>query len=102
MPRRADLRSICLIGSGPIVNGQAELILARELAEDGVLDLLAVELIGASLESIRCAEDRELFREAVRRAGLKVPESVIVRAPEDLPPDLALPVVLRPAFTLGG
>jgi carbamoyl-phosphate synthase large subunit len=48
------------------------------------------------------AEDRELFRETVRKTGLRVPESTIVTAPTDLPAELSFPVILRPAFTLGG
>jgi carbamoyl-phosphate synthase large subunit len=173
MPRRRDLRSICLIGSGPIVIGQAcefdyagsqalkvlredgfrtivvnsnpatimtdpgfadrtylepldlygvadvlgrerpdallptlggqtALNLALELVAAGVLEALDIELIGAGPDVIRRAEDRELFRETVRLAGLKVPESTIVTDPADLPIDLSFPVILRPAFTLGG
>jgi carbamoyl-phosphate synthase large subunit len=172
VPRRADLESICLIGSGPIVIGQAcefdyagcqalkvlradgfrtivvnsnpatimtdpgfadrtylepldlegvtdvlarerpsallptmggqtALNLARELAEAGVLEELGVELIGAPLEVIRRAEDRELFRAAVRECGLQVPGSRIVTAVEELG-GVSLPAVIRPAFTLGG
>ncbi|MFL5933693.1 MAG: carbamoyl-phosphate synthase large subunit, partial [Gaiellaceae bacterium] len=173
MPRRRDLRSICLIGSGPIVIGQAcefdyagcqalkvlredgfrtivvnsnpatimtdpgfadrtylepldveavadvlgrerpdallptmggqtALNIGLELAERGVLEALGIELIGAPPEVIRRAEDRELFRETVREAGLKVPESLVVTSPADVPADLAFPLILRPAFTLGG
>src|SRR5437762_1210548 len=173
MPRRRDLRSICLIGSGPIVIGQAcefdyagsqalkvlredgfrtivvnsnpatimtdpgfadrtylepldldgvadvlgrerpdallptlggqtALNLALALDDRGVLESLGIELIGAGPEVIRRAEDRELFRETVRAAGLRVPESTIVTRPEDAPVDLTFPVILRPAFTLGG
>jgi carbamoyl-phosphate synthase large subunit len=173
MPRRRDLRSICLIGSGPIVIGQAcefdyagsqalkvlredgfrtivvnsnpatimtdpgfadrtylepldlagvadvlgrerpdallptlggqtALNLAMELVAEGVLEALGIELIGAGPEVIRRAEDRELFRETVRLAGLKVPESTIVSSPDDVPVELSFPVILRPAFTLGG
>jgi carbamoyl-phosphate synthase large subunit len=172
LPRRADLRSVCLIGSGPIVIGQAcefdyagcqalkvlredgfrtvvvnsnpatimtdpgfadrtylepldlegvaavlererpdallptmggqtALNLARELAEEGVLELLGVELIGASLEAIRRAEDRELFRDAMRSVGLRVPESRVVTSVNELE-GIGLPAVIRPAFTLGG
>jgi carbamoyl-phosphate synthase large subunit len=172
MPRRNDLHSICLIGSGPIVIGQAcefdyagcqalkvlredgfrtivvnsnpatimtdpgfadrtylepldlagvtdvlerehpdallstmggqtALNLARELAENGILDGLGVELIGAGLEAIRRAEDRELFRDAVRSVGLRVPESRVVTSLDELE-GVALPAVVRPAFTLGG
>jgi carbamoyl-phosphate synthase large subunit len=173
MPRRRDLRSICLIGSGPIVIGQAcefdyagsqalkvlredgfrtivvnsnpatimtdpgfadrtylepldlagvadvlgqerpdallptlggqtALNLAMELVAEGVLDALGIELIGAGPDVIRRAEDREIFRETVRLAGLKVPESTIVSSPEEGPAELSFPVILRPAFTLGG
>jgi carbamoyl-phosphate synthase large subunit len=173
LPRRPDLRSICLIGSGPIVIGQAcefdyagcqalkvlredgfrtvvvnsnpatimtdpgfadrtylepldveavadvlgrerpdallptmggqtALNIGLELAETGVLEALGIELIGAPPEVIRRAEDRELFRETVREAGLKVPESLVVTSLRDVPAELAFPVILRPAFTLGG
>jgi carbamoyl-phosphate synthase large subunit len=173
MPRRRDLRSICLIGSGPIVIGQAcefdyagsqalkvlredgfktivvnsnpatimtdpgfadrtylepldlagvadvlgrerpdallptlggqtALNLAMELVGEGVLEALGIELIGAGPEVIRRAEDREQFRETVRLAGLKVPESTIVTSLDDVPAELTFPVILRPAFTLGG
>ncbi|TML03882.1 MAG: carbamoyl-phosphate synthase large subunit [Actinobacteria bacterium] len=172
MPRRRDLTSICLIGSGPIVIGQAcefdyagcqalkvlrqdgfrtivvnsnpatimtdpgfadrtylepldlegvadvlarerpdallstmggqtALNLARELADAGVLAELGVELIGAPLDVIRRAEDREEFREAVRGVGLKVPSSRIVTGVDELG-GISLPAVIRPAFTLGG
>src|ERR671929_6586 len=157
MPRRSDLRSVCLIGSGPIVIGQAcefdyagcqalkvlrqegfrtivvnsnpatimtdpgfadrtylepldlegvtsvlererpdallptmggqtALNLARELAESGTLAELGVELIGAPVDVIARAEDRELFREAVQSVGLRVPRSKIVT--DELPNDL--------------
>src|SRR2546425_2220078 len=172
MPRRTDLESICLIGSGPIVLGQAcefdyagcqalkvlredgfrtivvnsnpatimtdpgfadrtylepldldgvsdvlarerpdallptmggqtALNLASELAEAGILDELGVELIGAPLDVIRRAEDRELFRDAVRSVGLRTPNSRIVTDLSQLA-GLATPAVVRPAFTLGG
>ena len=173
MPRRRDLRSVCLIGSGPIVIGQAcefdyagcqalkvlredgfrtivvnsnpatimtdpgfadrtylepldfeavadvlgrerpdallptmggqtALNLGLELAEAGVLEALGIELIGAPPDVIRRAEDRERFRETVRGTGLKVPESLVVTALAEVPRDLSFPVILRPAFTLGG
>jgi carbamoyl-phosphate synthase large subunit len=173
LPRRRDLRSVCLIGSGPIVIGQAcefdyagcqalkvlredgfrtivvnsnpatimtdpgfadrtylepldfeavadvlgrerpdallptmggqtALNLGLELAEAGVLEALGIELIGAPPEVIRRAEDRERFRETVRAAGLKVPESLVVTSLAEVPPELSFPVILRPAFTLGG
>ena len=172
MPRRSDLESICLIGSGPIVIGQAcefdyagsqalkvlredgfrtivvnsnpatimtdpgfadrtylepldvegvssvlererpdallptmggqtALNLAIQLAETGVLAELGVELIGAGVDAIKRAEDRELFRAAVQSVGLQVPVSTIVRSLDELG-GVALPAVVRPAFTLGG
>jgi carbamoyl-phosphate synthase large subunit len=86
----------------PTMGGQTALNLAVALAEEGVLAELGVELIGAPIEVIRRAEDRELFRETVRAAGLRVPESTIVTAPDELPAELSMPAILRPAFTLGG
>jgi carbamoyl-phosphate synthase large subunit len=172
MPRRSDLESICLIGSGPIVIGQAcefdyagcqalkvlreegyrtvvvnsnpatimtdpgfadatylepldlagvtgvlrrerpdallptmggqtALNLARELHDAGVLAELGIELIGAGVDVIARAEDRELFKHAVARCGLEVAASVIVTDLAQLD-RLPLPAVVRPAFTLGG
>jgi carbamoyl-phosphate synthase large subunit len=86
----------------PTLGGQTALNLAAQLADEGVLAELGVELVGAGIEAIRRAEDRERFRETVQGAGLRVPESRIVTSVEELPEDLAFPVVLRPAFTLGG
>src|SRR6266508_2652363 len=86
----------------PTLGGQTALNLAVALAEEGVLDALGVELIGAPIEVIRRAEDRERFRETVRAAGLRVPESTIVKTADEVPEGLSLPVILRPAFTLGG
>ncbi len=85
----------------PTMGGQTALNLASELAETGTLAELGVELIGAGLDVIRRAEDRELFRDVVRSVGLRVPESRIVTALAELR-GVALPAVVRPAFTLGG
>ena len=74
----------------PTMGGQTALNLSLQLVEAGVLDALGVELIGAGLDAIRRAEDRELFREAVRSVGLTVPTSKIVRSLEDLR-DVSLP-----------
>ena len=169
MPRRPDLESICVIGAGPIVIGQAcefdysgsqalkvlraegfrtvainsnpatimtdpefatatyiepltppsvakviererpdamlptlgggtALDLARELSEDGTLAKYRVELIGADYEAIRRAEDRELFRATMERAGLRVPRSAAVksmREAERALPDVGLPAIVR-------
>ena len=86
----------------PTLGGQTALNLASELAAEGVLDELRIELIGASYEAIRRAEDRELFRETMRNVGLRVPESVIVTSAGEAPDDIHFPAILRPAFTLGG
>jgi carbamoyl-phosphate synthase large subunit len=86
----------------PTMGGQTALNLAVALAEAGILEDLEVELIGAPIDVIRRAEDRDLFRETVRAAGLRVPESIVVTSVEDVPEGLSLPVILRPAFTLGG
>jgi carbamoyl-phosphate synthase large subunit len=173
MPRRPDLRSICVIGSGPIVIGQAcefdyagcqalkvlrdegfrtivvnsnpatimtdplfadrtyvepldvdgvagvlarerpdallptlggqtALNLAMELAEQGFLAEVGIELIGAGVDVIRRAEDRRLFRDTVRLAGYLMPASEVITSSDQLNPELAFPVIVRPAFTLGG
>ena len=62
----------------PTMGGQTALNLARELAEAGVLAELGIELIGAPLDVIQRAEDRQLFKNAVESVGLRVPDSVIV------------------------
>ena len=85
----------------PTLGGQTALNLSMQLAEAGILDTLGVELIGAGIDAIKRAEDRELFREAVRSVGLRVPTSRIVTSMDDLA-GVALPAVIRPAFTLGG
>ncbi len=85
----------------PTMGGQTALNLAVELVEAGVLEELGVELIGAGIEAIRRAEDRELFRESVRSVGLHVPGSRVVTSAGALD-NIALPAVVRPAFTLGG
>ena len=85
----------------PTLGGQTALNLAVALEEDGVLDDLGVELIGAPVDVIRRAEDRELFRDAVRSCGLEVPASTIVTSLAELA-DVPVPAVVRPAFTLGG
>jgi carbamoyl-phosphate synthase large subunit len=85
----------------PTLGGQTALNLAVALEEDGVLEDLSVELIGAPVEVIRRAEDRELFRDAVRSCGLEVPASTIVTSLAELA-SVPVPAVVRPAFTLGG
>ena len=89
----------------PTLGGQTALNLAIELHEKGTLDEYGVELLGASVSSIRKAEDRQLFREAMERIGLKVPESRVVRRVEEaleLAREIGFPLIIRPSFTLGG
>src|SRR4249919_2191455 len=85
----------------PTMGGQTALNLARELALEGILDELGIELIGARLEAIERAEDRLKFKEAVESCGLKVPTSAIVTSLDELE-GVMVPAVIRPAFTLGG
>jgi carbamoyl-phosphate synthase large subunit len=87
------------------LGGQTALNLARALYEDGTLERFGVELIGADYDAIRRAENRELFRETILEAGLRVPRSAVVTTMADADravDDLGLPLIVRPAFTLGG
>src|SRR6202050_3393326 len=89
------------------VGGQTGLNLSVDLAEAGVLDKYGVELIGAKIESIKKAEDRLLFKDAMRKIGLENPASQLVNNVDEGPPFAArvaggYPVILRPSFTLGG
>jgi len=89
----------------PTLGGQTALNLAKALHEDGTLERFGVELIGADYEAIDRAEDRERFRDTMTAAGLRVPRSVIavsVQDAWDALPELGLPLIVRPAFTLGG
>ncbi len=89
----------------PTLGGQTALNLAVALAEAGVLRRLGIELIGAKLDAIVMAEDRERFRDAMQEIGLAVPRSVLVSDPRDAESALravGLPAILRPSFTLGG
>src|SRR3954447_24652659 len=91
----------------PTLGGQTALNLAKALHDDGVLERFGVELIGADYEAIHRAEDREAFRQTMETAGLRVPWSTIVTSIADVESGLAdgtiaLPAIVRPAFTLGG
>ncbi|KAL4558734.1 hypothetical protein LXL04_036936 [Taraxacum kok-saghyz] len=90
----------------PTMGGQTALNLAVALAESGVLDKYNVELIGAKLEAIKKAEDRELFKQAMKNIGLKTPPSGIGTTLQECL-QIAntigeFPLIIRPAFTLGG
>ncbi len=87
------------------LGGQTALNLAKQLHESGVLERYGVALIGANYDAINRGEDRELFRQAMERIGLRVPRSAIATSlPEARAAvaELGLPVIVRPAFTLGG
>jgi carbamoyl-phosphate synthase large subunit len=91
----------------PTLGGQTALNLATALHEEKVLERWGVELIGADHEAIRRAEDREAFRETIEGAGLRVPWSLVVTSVGEAEAALAdgalaLPVIVRPAYTLGG
>ncbi|MDP6418422.1 MAG: carbamoyl-phosphate synthase large subunit [Candidatus Krumholzibacteria bacterium] len=87
------------------VGGQTGLNLAIELEESGVLARHEVELIGASAASVRIAEDRQLFKVAMKRIGLQVPKSLLLSSEEQAESairELGFPAILRASFTLGG
>jgi carbamoyl-phosphate synthase large subunit len=89
----------------PTLGGQTALNLAIDLSAAGVLDRHGVRLIGANLESINKAEDRELFRAAMDRIGLRMPESGIaknVAEAREIMVRTGLPAIIRPSFTMGG
>jgi carbamoyl-phosphate synthase large subunit len=91
----------------PTLGGQTALNIAMSLHEDGTLERLGVELIGANSEAIRRAEDRELFRKTMNEHGLRIPWSVTVENVAEVEEKLAageisLPAIVRPAFTMGG
>ena len=89
----------------PTLGGQTALNLAMELADSGALERRGIELIGADAEAIRTAEDRDLFKRAMLEIGLNVPPSGIAHSMDDaagVKAELGLPVVIRPAYILGG
>ena len=70
-----------------------------------MLDEYGVELLGASVESVQLAEDRELFKEKMKEIGQRTPRSFLVKTPEEgiaALEDLGFPIILRASFTLGG
>ncbi|RQD78150.1 MAG: carbamoyl-phosphate synthase large subunit [Candidatus Syntrophonatronum acetioxidans] len=89
----------------PTLGGQTGLNIAVELAEMGVLEEEEVELLGTPLETIQKAEDREMFKAMMTDIGEPVPESAIVssvQAAQDFVEKIGFPVIVRPAYTLGG
>jgi carbamoyl-phosphate synthase large subunit len=89
----------------PTVGGQTALNLAVELADRGVLDECKVEMIGAKAKAVKMAEDRLLFKQAMREIGLETPRSEVVGNMQQalqIVNDIGFPNVIRPSFTLGG
>ncbi|MFE9657069.1 carbamoyl-phosphate synthase large subunit [Micromonospora sp. NPDC006431] len=98
----------------PTLGGQTALNTAVALHEAGVLEKYGVELIGADIEAIRRGEDRQLFKDIVAKAGVRIglddPSSLVPRSRvchsmaevEETVVELGLPVVIRPSFTMGG
>jgi carbamoyl-phosphate synthase large subunit len=87
------------------VGGQTALNLAVELAESGILDECGVELIGAKIDAIKKAEDRLLFKDAMRKIGLDMTRSQLVNNVEaglEFAARMGYPIILRPSFTMGG
>ena len=89
----------------PTMGGQTALNTALDLVREGVLERHGVELIGASREAIDKAEDRDLFRQAMRRIGLDMPRSAMAHSLEEarqVQVQIGFPAIIRPSFTLGG
>ena len=90
----------------PTMGGQTALNLTKSLAEDGILKKHGVELIGAKLDAINKAEDRQLFKEAMEKIGLKTPPSGTANTWDEAIKIAdyigSFPLIIRPAFTLGG
>ncbi len=89
----------------PTLGGQTGLNTAIETAKTGVLEKYNVEMIGASIDAINKAEDRELFRNAMEKINLRIPRSNFAYKIEDVEPiakDIGFPIIVRPSFTLGG
>jgi carbamoyl-phosphate synthase large subunit len=87
------------------VGGQTGLNLSVALAEAGILDKYGVELIGAKIDAIKKAEDRLLFKDAMRKIGLETPRSKLITSLEsglDFAQKIGYPSILRPSFTMGG
>jgi carbamoyl-phosphate synthase large subunit len=89
----------------PNLGGQTGLNLSSELARSGILDQYGVKIIGVDIDAIERGEDRLAFKETMRRLGIEMPKSKIalsVEEAEEIAAELGYPVVIRPAYTLGG
>ncbi|MCP5417069.1 MAG: carbamoyl-phosphate synthase large subunit [Chromatiaceae bacterium] len=89
----------------PTMGGQTALNCALDLVREGVLDKYGVEMIGASREAIDKAEDRDLFRQAMKKIGLEMPRSAMAHSMEEalqVQAQIGFPTIIRPSFTMGG
>jgi len=89
----------------PNLGGQTGLNLSAELARSGVLDKYGVQVIGVDVDAIKSGEDRTTFKETMNRLGIEMPQSQAVYSVEDaekVAAELGYPVVIRPAYTMGG
>ncbi len=89
----------------PTMGGQTALNCALDLAREGVLEKFNVEMIGAKREAIDKAEDRDLFRKAMKKIGLDMPRSAIAHSMEEalqVQASVGFPTIIRPSFTMGG
>jgi len=89
----------------PNLGGQSGLNLSSELAREGILDKYGVKVIGVNVEAIKRGEDRTAFKETMERLGIEMPKSQTVNTVEDavqIAEKLGYPVVIRPAYTMGG
>ena len=89
----------------PTMGGQTALNCALDLEKHGILEQFGVEMIGADSEAINKAEDRDLFREAMRKIGLDMPQSDIAHTLDEaikVQEKFGFPVIIRPSFTMGG
>lgn len=89
----------------PTMGGQTGLNTALELDKNGVLEKYNVELIGAKVDAINMAEDRQLFKDAMNRLNINMPRSRVVNSLEDALDAMdyiKLPIIIRPSFTMGG
>ncbi|MES9846085.1 MAG: carbamoyl phosphate synthase large subunit, partial [Candidatus Sedimenticola sp. 6PFRAG5] len=89
----------------PTMGGQTALNCALDLDREGVLEKYGVEMVGASKEAIDKAEDRDLFRKAMRKIGLNMPRSAIAHSMEEaiqVQAQIGFPTIIRPSFTMGG
>ena len=89
----------------PTLGGQTGLNVAIKLVEMGILDKFKVEMIGAKYAAIKKAEDRELFKSAMKKIGLDLPKSGLAKTMEEaikIAEQIGFPIIIRPSYTLGG